>query len=81
MRQEDVRLRSLKTVNCLLLRHLKQKGGIFRRTGDMMIWLTNDEYRVPVKMETSAPLGDVTIELVSAETQPFGRPAAQNSSR
>ncbi len=46
-----------------------------------MIWLTNDEYRVPVKMETSAPLGDVTIELVSAETQPFGRPAAQNSSR
>lgn len=69
LRQEEVRLRNLKKVDTLMLRHVKQKEGIFRRTGDMTIWLTNDEYRTPVKVETSIPLGSVTVELVSSETQ------------
>ena len=77
LRQEDVRLRNLKKVDSLLLRHIKQKGGIFRRTGDMMIWLTNDENKVPIKMETTTPLGKVTLELVAAETQPYDSPEAQ----
>ena len=69
LRQEEVQLRNFKKMNCLLLRHVKQKGGIFRRTGDMMIWLTNDEDKVPVRIETTTPVGKVTVELVSAETQ------------
>jgi len=77
LRQEEVRLRNLKKVDSLVLRHVKQEGGIFRRTGDMMIWLTNDANKVPVKVETTSPLGKVTIELVSAETQHFDSPAAQ----
>jgi hypothetical protein len=81
LRREEVRLRNLKKVDCLLLRHVKQKGGIFRRTGDMWIWVTNDENRVPVRMETTTPLGKVTVELVSAETQHSNTPEAQNSSR
>jgi hypothetical protein len=81
LRQEEVRLRNLKKVDTLLLRHVKQKGGIFRRTGDMLIWLTNDEDKVPVKVETSSPLGTVTVELVSAEAQPADPPGTQNSSR
>jgi hypothetical protein len=81
VRQEVIRLRNFKTVESLLLRHVKQTGGIFRRTGDMMIWLTNDEYKVPVKVETTTPVGKVTVELVSAETQPSDRPGTQNSSR
>ncbi|MFZ2949846.1 MAG: DUF3108 domain-containing protein [Desulfuromonadaceae bacterium] len=81
LRQEEVRLRNFKKVDSLLLRHVKQKGGIFRRTGDMMIWLTSDENKVPVKVETTTPLGKVTIELVSAETQRFENPGTQSSSR
>jgi hypothetical protein len=77
VRQEEVRLRNLKKVDSLLLRHVKQKGGIFRRTGDMLIWLANDDDKVPVKLETNTPLGDVTIELVSAETQRFEPPVPQ----
>lgn len=69
VRQEEVRLRNLKKVDSLLLRHVKQKG-IFRRTGDMMIWLTNDEKKVPVRVETTSPFGTVTVELVSAEATP-----------
>jgi hypothetical protein len=77
VRQEEVRLRNFKKVDTLLVRHVKQKGGIFRRTGDMLIWLTNDENKVPVKLETTSPLGKVTIELVSAETQLFDAPGVQ----
>jgi hypothetical protein len=75
--QEEVRLRNFKKVDTLLLRHVKQEGGIFRRTGDMMIWLTNDEDKVPVKVETTTPFGKVTVELVSAETQHSDMPGTQ----
>ena len=68
LRQEEVRLRNLQKVDCLLLRHIKQKEGIFKRTGDMLIWVTNDGDKVPVKMETTSPFGKVTVELVSAES-------------
>ena len=43
--------------------------GIFKRTGDVTIWLTDDDYRAPVKVETQIPLGKVTVELLSAETE------------
>ena len=76
LRREEVRLRNFNKVDCLLLRHVKQKE-IFRRTGDMMIWLTNDENKVPVRVETATPLGNVTVELVSAETQHSDRPGTQ----
>lgn len=77
MRKEELRLRNFKKVETLLLRHQHQKGGIFKRAGDMMIWITNDEYKVPVKVETTSPLGKVTVELVSSESQQFDMPDAQ----
>ncbi|MDR3581338.1 MAG: DUF3108 domain-containing protein [Oryzomonas sp.] len=69
VRQEEVRLRNFKKVDSLLLRHVKQKG-IFRRTGDMSIWLTNDGKKVPVRVETTSPFGTVAVELVSTEITP-----------
>lgn len=76
LRREEIRLRNFNKVDSLVLRHVKQKE-IFRRTGDMLIWLTNDENKVPVKMETTTMLGKVTVELVSAETQYTDRPETQ----
>lgn len=81
LRREEIRLRNLKTVDSLVLRHVKQEGGIFRRTGDMTIWLTNDENKVPVKVETSTPFGTATVELVSSESQPFDKPGTKISPR
>jgi hypothetical protein len=70
LRQETIRLRNFKKMDTLLLRHVQQKSGIFRRTGDKMVWLTNDDYKVPVRIETSTPLGNITVELVSSESNP-----------
>lgn len=76
--REEIRLPNLTKVNTLVVRPLQQTAGIFRRTGDLLIWLTDDGNKVPVKIVTSIALGKVTAELISAESKPHDEePAGQ----
>lgn len=68
LRREGVTLPGGRTVETLVVHPLLKTAGIFRRTGDMMIWVTDDAFKVPVKMEAAISLGRVRAELVSAET-------------
>nr|WP_298432690.1 DUF3108 domain-containing protein [Geobacter sp.] len=70
LRKERVLLPNLKEVDTLVIHPLLKTDGFFRRTGDVLVWLTDDERKVPVRVETSIPLGTVTAELVSAEAEP-----------
>jgi hypothetical protein len=70
LRREEMRLPNLQKVATLVVRPLQQTAGIFRRTGDILIWMTDDDNKVPVKIATSIALGRVTVELVSAESKP-----------
>jgi hypothetical protein len=72
LRREEVRLPNLSKVSTLVVRPLQKSAGIFRRTGDVLIWMTDDQSRVPVRIETSIALGKVTAELVNAESKPHG---------
>lgn len=67
LRREQVDLPNLKGVNALVIKPLLKSEGIFKRTGDVAIWLTDDASRAPVKVETEIALGKITAELVSAE--------------
>lgn len=67
LRQETVRLPNLRKIDSLVIHPIRKNGGTFRKAGDMLIWLTNDDNKVPIKVETSLPLGKVTAELISAE--------------
>jgi hypothetical protein len=69
LRRERIELPGSRAVETLALHPLFKTAGFFRRTGDIMIWLTDDRFRVPVRMETSIALGKVTAELVSAESE------------
>jgi hypothetical protein len=70
LRRERVTLPGFRDVETLVIQPRLLTDGIFRRTGDLFIWLTDDAARVPVKMETSvSPLGTITVELVSAEVE------------
>lgn len=69
LRRETVRLPDLTTVNALVVQPLQKSAGIFRRTGDILIWMTDDAFKIPVKIVTSVALGTVTVELVSAESK------------
>lgn len=70
LRRETVRLPNFTTVETLVVQPLQKSAGIFRRTGDVLIWMTDDAFKVPVKIVTSVALGTVTVELISAESKP-----------
>ena len=42
-------------------------GGIFDKTGDLMIWMTDDARHIPVKMVSKVRIGSITAELVKVE--------------
>lgn len=69
LRREQVRLPGFRKADTIVIKPLLKTDGIFKRTGDVTIWLTDDDFRAPVKVETQIPLGKVTVELLSAETQ------------
>lgn len=70
LRREEMRLPNLTRIATLVVRPVQKTAGMFRRTGDVMIWMTDDAFKVPVKIVTSVAIGQVTAELVSAESKP-----------
>ena len=72
LRRERIALPGFRHIETLVLQpHLKTEG-ILRRTGDILIWVTDDENRVPVRVETTIALGRVAAELTSSEVQRVG---------
>lgn len=72
LRREMVRLPNFTEVSTLVVQPLQKSAGIFRRMRDILIWMTDDVYKVPVKIISSVALGTVTVELVSAESRSSG---------
>ena len=70
LRREEIRLPNLTKIKTLVVRPIQKTAGMFRRTGDVFIWMTDDANKVPVKIVTSVAIGTVTAELVSAESKP-----------
>ncbi len=57
----------LGTFDTIVIRPLMKSEGIFNRRGDMYIWLTDDERRLPVKMQTKAAVGSITATLAGGQ--------------
>jgi hypothetical protein len=77
LQRETIRLPDFSEVKSLVIQPKLKTEGIFKRTGDIRIWLSDDEFRVPVKIVTSIALGQVTAELVSAESKRSDRHGLQ----
>jgi len=67
LRRERIFLPGFRRVDTLLLHPLLKTEGIFKRAGEILIWVTDDEQHVPVRVETSIKLGTVTAELIDSE--------------
>lgn len=48
---------------CIVIEPLVVKGGLFKSEGQILIWLSDDERKIPVKVATRIPIGYVTSEL------------------
>ncbi|ABL00421.1 DUF3108 domain-containing protein [Pelobacter propionicus] len=57
----------------IVIKPLLKTPGIFNRSGDMFIWLTDDDRRIPVQMKSKVRLGSVTAILVGGSYWPEKR--------
>lgn len=53
-----------------VVRPVLKSEGLFQSKGDIFIWLTNDERRIPVRVETKVGIGTVVAELKGMEREP-----------
>jgi hypothetical protein len=63
LRREKIVLPGVGEVNTVVVRPELKSDGLFQRKGDILIWLTDDGKRIPVRVETKVPVGDVVAEL------------------
>ncbi|MDP6339124.1 MAG: DUF3108 domain-containing protein [Candidatus Marinimicrobia bacterium] len=51
------------TFACKVVRPFKEKKNLFKNSGDMQIWLSDDEKRLPVKIHIKMKFGSMTLLL------------------
>lgn len=51
-------------VNTIVIKPSMQSEGIFFKKGEIFIWLTDDEKKIPVKLSAKVAIGSVTATLV-----------------
>lgn len=51
-------------VESIVIKPLMKSEGIFNRKGEVLIWLTDDQKRMPVKMQTKVAVGAISATLV-----------------
>ena len=55
------------TFDCIVVEPLVQEGGLFKSEGSIIIWLTDDNLKVPVKVKTKVVVGSIDAELTKYE--------------
>jgi hypothetical protein len=50
--------------NCIIVEPLAREGGLFKSDGQVYVWLTDDERRMPVKVSTKIVIGSIDCELI-----------------
>ena len=49
------------------LKPLVQEGGIFQHEGDMYLWISDDENRIPIRVEAGLVIGSIQVDLKKAK--------------
>jgi len=58
------------TFKTVVIMPILKTQGIFSKTGDLYIWLTDDERHIPVKMKSKVKIGSITAKLVGGSYWP-----------
>ena len=56
------------TFQCVAIEPILKAGGIFKNKGRLVIWLTDDQRRMPVMMRSKVAVGSISVLLVEAKT-------------
>jgi hypothetical protein len=60
----------LGTFRTIVIMPVLQTSGVFNKTGDLYIWLTDDERRIPLRMKSKIKIGSITATLVGGNYWP-----------
>jgi hypothetical protein len=52
--------------NCIVIEPILKAGGIFKSKGRLVIWLTDDDRRMPVLMKSKVMIGSISVVLQEA---------------
>jgi hypothetical protein len=52
---------------CIILEPIIREGGLFKSEGTIVIWLTDDELKIPVKVKTKILIGSIDADLIYYE--------------
>ncbi len=55
------------TFDCVIVEPLVTEGGLFKSEGTILVWLTDDELKVPIKVKTKIIIGSIDAELTAFE--------------
>lgn len=69
LRKEKIAIPNMGEVGTVVVKPELKSEGLFQSKGDILIWLTDDEKRIPVKVETKVPVGNVVAELRDLEME------------
>lgn len=53
--------------NCVKLKPLVVEGGIYQHKGDLWVWISDDDNKIPIRVESGLVIGSVQIDLKTAE--------------
>ncbi len=54
--------------DCIMIEPILKAGGIFKNNGRLVIWLTNDDRRMPVMMRSKVLVGSISVVLQEFKT-------------
>lgn len=62
IKEEKIEL-SNRQIDTIVIKPELDTEGLFKRKGDIIIWLSKDDNKIPLKIETKVPVGRVVAEL------------------
>jgi len=58
-------------IECLVIEPKLKGEAIFKQSGRILIWVTNDAYKIPVRLESKITIGSFVATLKNAEQVPY----------
>jgi hypothetical protein len=55
------------TFDCLVVQPMLRSPGVFKQEGTLMLWITDDERRMPVQMKSKIAVGSISVVLTDYE--------------
>ncbi len=55
------------TFNCIVVEPIAEKGKLFKSEGNLLVWLTDDSLKMPVKVKSKIVIGSINADLIKYE--------------